>query len=118
MLRETLGLMRELPRLHEISSVFIRHGLGEFVRRIGVAGALERAGRILHWKAASASAGLDPASRVRMAFEELGPTFVKLGQVLATRVSVNHLQLGTGRCRHVGLLASARKLLHQPFEQL
>ena len=30
MLRETLGIMRELPRLHEIASVFIRHGLGDF----------------------------------------------------------------------------------------
>jgi hypothetical protein len=36
MLRQTLGIMRELPRLHEIASVFIRHGLGDFVRRIGI----------------------------------------------------------------------------------
>jgi len=88
MLRQTLGIMRELPRLHEIASVFIRHGLGEFVQRIGVAGVLERAGQLLHRNEAAESAALDPASRMRMALEELGPTFVKLGQVMATRVDL------------------------------
>jgi ubiquinone biosynthesis protein len=88
MLRETLGIMRELPRLHEIATVFIRHGLGDFVQRIGIAGVLERAGRILHWGEAVQSVKLDPASRIRMALEELGPTFVKLGQVMATRVDL------------------------------
>ena len=80
--------MRELPRLHEISAVLIRHGLGEFVRRIGVAGVLERAGRILHWGEAKEAVRLDPAQRMRLALEELGPTFIKLGQVLATRVDL------------------------------
>jgi ubiquinone biosynthesis protein len=88
MLRETLGVMRELPRLHEIATVFVRHGLGEFVQRIGVAGVLERAGRIVHWSAAGESAKLDPAQRLRLALEELGPSFVKLGQVMATRVDL------------------------------
>ena len=41
MLRQTLGVMRELPRLQEIAAVFIRHGLGDFVHRIGIAGVLE-----------------------------------------------------------------------------
>ena len=31
---------------------------------------------------------LDPPVRVRMAMQELGPTFIKLGQVLATRVDL------------------------------
>ena len=88
MLRETLGVMRELPRLHEIASVFIRHGLGDFVQRIGVAGLLERAGAMLQRHPAGASVTLHPAERVRMALEELGPTFVKLGQVMATRVDL------------------------------
>ena len=88
MLRETFGIMRELPRLHEIASVFIRHGLGDFVRRIGIAGVLERAGQMLHFGAVGAAVKLDPAARVRMALEELGPTFVKLGQVMATRVDL------------------------------
>jgi ubiquinone biosynthesis protein len=88
MLRSTLGMMRELPRLHEITSTFIRHGLGEFVQRIGIAGMLERAGRILHWGEASESVKLELPQRVRMALEELGPAFVKLGQVMATRVDL------------------------------
>src|SRR5688572_19889968 len=88
MLRETFGIMRELPRLHEIASVFLRHGLGDFVQRIGIAGVLERAGQILHFGAAAESVKLDQAARMRMALEELGPTFVKLGQVMATRVDL------------------------------
>ena len=88
MLRETLGAMRDLPRLQEITTVFIRHGLGDMVRRVGVATVLERAGEILHWNAGAASLRLEPAQRIRLAFEELGPTFIKLGQVLATRVDL------------------------------
>jgi ubiquinone biosynthesis protein len=88
MLRETLGAMRDLPRLQEITTVFIRHGLGDIVRRLGIANILERAGQILHWTEGAASLRLAPAERMRLVFEELGPTFIKLGQVLATRVDL------------------------------
>jgi ubiquinone biosynthesis protein len=87
-LRETLGAMRDLPRLHQISSVLIRHGLGDFVQRMGIAGMLERAGQILRWGEATESVRLEPPQRVRVALEELGPTFIKLGQVMATRVDL------------------------------
>jgi ubiquinone biosynthesis protein len=79
------GAVRDLPRLREISVVFIRHGLADLVRRIGVATILERAGEILHWGEATRSAQLEPQQRLRLAFEELGPTFVKLGQMLSMR---------------------------------
>ena len=80
-----LSAVRDLPRLREISSVLIRHGLGDFVRRAGIATLLERAGQILHWGEAGDIERLEPQQRVRLAFEELGPTFVKLGQMLSTR---------------------------------
>ncbi|HSF47254.1 MAG TPA: AarF/UbiB family protein [Burkholderiales bacterium] len=85
---ETLSAMRDLPRLHEITTVFIRHGLGDIVRRLGIGTVLERAGRILHWGERAATTHLEPAQRIRLALEELGPTFVKLGQVLSTRVDL------------------------------
>src|SRR5690242_19660960 len=88
MLRETIGVMRDLPRLHEIGSVLIRHGLGDLVRRIGIVNTLEQAGHILNLSAAAESLRLEPAQRMRLALEELGPTFVKLGQVMATRIDL------------------------------
>ena len=88
MLRETIGIMRDLPRLQEISAVLIKHGLGDLVRRFGVVTVLEQAGQMLNFRAAAESVRLTPAERMRLAFEELGPTFVKLGQVLATRIDL------------------------------
>ena len=72
----TLGAARDLSRLREISSVLIRHGLGDLVRRTGLASALERAGQILHWGEAGKSAEIEPQERFRRSLEELGPTFV------------------------------------------
>jgi hypothetical protein len=40
---------RQLPRLREITMVFVRHGLGDLVRRAGIATLLEQAGHVLHW---------------------------------------------------------------------
>ena len=88
MLRETLSVVRDFPRLHEIASVLIKYGWGDVVRALGVANLLERAGRMLHWRSASDIAQLDLPVRIRLALTELGPTFVKLGQILATRVDV------------------------------
>jgi len=76
---------RELPRLREISLVFVRHGLGDLVRRAGIARLLEHAGHVLQWGEANEIAHLEPQQRARLAFEQLGPTFVKLGQMLSTR---------------------------------
>jgi ubiquinone biosynthesis protein len=81
----THSAARDLSRLREISSVLIRHGLGDLVRRTGLATAPERAGQILHWGEAGKSAEIEPQERFRRSLEELGPTFVKLGQVLSTR---------------------------------
>jgi len=88
MLWETISVVRDLPRLHEIASVLIRYGWGDLVRVLGISGVLERAGRVLHWQSTSEISQLDAPVRIRRALEELGPTFVKLGQLLATRVDL------------------------------
>ena len=88
MLTALLGTARDIGRLQDIASVFVRYGFGDAVQRLGMAGALERAGKILHWTQAAEFARLAPPERVRHALQDLGPTFVKLGQILATRVDL------------------------------
>lgn len=88
MLHETLHIIRDLPRLHEIASVLIRYGWGDVVRVLGIGSMLERAGRVLHWQHSDEVSRLDFPVRARRALEELGPAFVKLGQLLATRVDM------------------------------
>jgi ubiquinone biosynthesis protein len=69
--------VRDLGRLREIAGVLARHGFGELLQRTGLAS-------LVPGKKSEAS---DPrlSLRVRLVLEELGPTFIKLGQLLSTR---------------------------------
>jgi len=72
-----------LSRYQEIADTLGRHGLGFLVAAIGLTRWLPAGRRI-----PGRRSGEQPpttAARVRVALEELGPTFVKLGQLLATR---------------------------------
>jgi len=88
MLIETLGAARDMGRMNTILGVLIRHGFGDSVRRLGLADRLESAGHALKWEHAADLARLEPAVQLRLAIEELGPTFVKLGQILAGRADL------------------------------
>ena len=88
MLLETLGSARDLRRLNEIAVVLVRHGFGDTVRRLGLTDLLARAGHALRVEGAADLARLEPPVQVRKAMEELGPTFVKLGQILAGRADL------------------------------
>ena len=88
MLTGTLDAARDMGRLHTIAGVLIRHGLGDLVHRLGLADLLARAGHVLQQEHVADLARLDPPEQVRLAIEELGPTFVKLGQILAGRADL------------------------------
>jgi ubiquinone biosynthesis protein len=88
MLWETVSVVRDLHRLHEVASILIRYGWGDIVRLLGMANAVERTGRLLHWKSSSEIVHLPAPVRIRRALEELGPTYIKFGQLLATRVDM------------------------------
>jgi len=88
MLIETLGAARDMGRLNQIMGVLIRHGFGDSVRRLGLAERLESAGHALKWDHAADLARLEPPVQLRLAIEELGPTFVKLGQIMAGRADL------------------------------
>ncbi|MFN7729834.1 MAG: ABC1 kinase family protein [Bdellovibrio sp.] len=72
--------IKNAGRLRTIVSVFAKHGFSNVAERV-------KLGRFLIERL-SAADNIDQLSvpeRIRMSFEELGPTFVKLGQLLATR---------------------------------
>ncbi len=72
--------LKNASRLRVIVSVFARHGFYNIAERI-------KLGRFVleRLTLSSDDERYSTAERVRMSFEELGPTFVKLGQLLASR---------------------------------
>ena len=77
--------MADLNRLREIVRVFSIAGFGDLFKHMGLEAATEYTGKIMGWKHVDDIAHLEHPQRVRRVFEVLGPTFVKLGQILATR---------------------------------
>ncbi len=73
--------VKNVQRLKQIISVFAKHGFVDVVERVNLSKFLPAR----FSTEASAEAELTTAYRLRMAFEELGPTFIKFGQLLSTR---------------------------------
>ncbi len=77
---------RRFRRMRQVLAVLIRHGFGDVAERIGVAAAWRRASQAVAFRRAKAETStLSAGERLRLVFEELGPTYIKLGQVLANR---------------------------------
>ncbi len=76
-------------RLAEIVRVFLRHGFSEIVAKLHLHHLGVFFKRLEFLKDAEREKKrLSVAQRARLAFEELGPTFVKLGQLLSTRPDI------------------------------
>jgi len=88
MLLASLERLRALPRLVEIARTLMRFGLHDLVHSVGLHRVLADAGGMVGWKPDAAVADMPLPERVRLALESLGPAFVKLGQVLASRVDL------------------------------
>lgn len=72
-----LSAVRDLDRLRQIVAVLVRHGFGEVVSRTGL-------GSLVTAKA-EVRANQSVGERVRLVIQDLGPSFVKLGQIASTR---------------------------------
>ena len=88
MLIASLERLRALPRLVEITRTLLHHGFQDFVHSSGLHRVLDGTSGMLGWKPDPELAARPLHERVRLALEELGPAFVKLGQVLASRVDL------------------------------
>jgi ubiquinone biosynthesis protein len=76
---------RRMNRYRQVVMVLVKNGFGEFVTRLRLWGHTNIEGLIFRHRHEITPAPRTPPERLRLAFEELGPTFVKLGQMLSTR---------------------------------
>jgi ubiquinone biosynthesis protein len=85
---EMLIASQDLGRVQALAAILARYGFGDLLGRLGLAPALARAGAVVPLSRLEALVALPAPVRVRRAMEEMGPCFVKLGQILATRVDL------------------------------
>ncbi len=71
--------VRDVERLRQITQVLMRHGFGEVARRMGLS-TKDKSGEKVDRP--------PMAVRLRMVAEDLGPTFVKLGQMASSRTDL------------------------------
>lgn len=76
---------RHLNRYRHILAVLLKHGFGELVESLKIDQYLEVGLQLISRKKAPREEPLTRPQRLRMVLEELGPTYIKLGQVLSTR---------------------------------
>ncbi len=78
--------IRSIRRYRQILGILIKYGFGQVIEQLNIDYYLELGRRIVTLgKTAKEVERLSIPQRLRLAMEELGPTFVKLGQILSTR---------------------------------
>jgi len=82
LLRETVNHLKDLPRYRQILTTLVKYGYQDVVAALHLEGLIRPIERVALGEEVPPH---DRARRLRMVCEDLGPTFVKLGQVLSTR---------------------------------
>ncbi|MHC5541114.1 ABC1 kinase family protein, partial [Singulisphaera rosea] len=82
LIRETVNHLRDLPRYRQILASLVRYGYQDVVSALHLEGIVRPFERVALGDDVPPQ---DRARRLRLVCEDLGPTFVKLGQLLSTR---------------------------------
>lgn len=82
-----LKFLRNLGRSREIVTVLLNHGFGDVVDRLHLVRYLQWWRGVFRRRRVNVEpeAHLTRPQRIRLAIEELGPTYIKFGQVISTR---------------------------------
>ncbi|MFZ3130096.1 MAG: AarF/UbiB family protein [Desulfosporosinus sp.] len=78
--------IRHIKRYRDVAKVLTRHGFGFFVEEMGILHMLSLPKRLFN-----DTEEIDPLTigeRIRQVIEELGPTYVKIGQLASTRADI------------------------------
>lgn len=91
---------RDIPRVRQILTVASRHGFGRVLEQLGLERFISFTRRLLPFKRGVHPVHRPtPPERLRMMLEELGPSFIKLGQVLASRPDLVPLEYARELCK-------------------
>lgn len=76
---------RNINRYRQILTILFKYGFGNIIDVLKIDQYLEIGLKVISRTRPERVEKLSPAQRVRLLFEELGPTFIKFGQILSTR---------------------------------
>ncbi len=76
---------RHLNRYRQILTILFKYGFGDLLEMLKIDQYIEVGLQMISRNRGARVERLTRPQRLRMAFEELGPTYIKLGQILSTR---------------------------------
>jgi ubiquinone biosynthesis protein len=87
MRRTSLDRMREDLRLQQVYNTLMRYGMDAVLERTPYVGGFRHAMQTWVWRLPKGWEEPPAAVRLRMMLEELGPTYVKIGQIVSSQAS-------------------------------